>query len=118
MIKNVFLGNPDVFPEKFRNKYDVVTCTGVLLHEHCGPEIFDEMLHALKVGGYAVFSTRAAFIESDCKIRMEDLAETNKWEFISKERFSRHDKISELVEGFQSIPALMYVYKIWELNKL
>ena len=97
------------FLKNLRNKYDVVTFTGAFLHEHCGPEIFYEMLLALKVEEYAVFSTRAAFIESDCKVRMEELEENKKWKLISEERLSRHDKISELVEGFQSIPALMYV---------
>ena len=67
------------------------------------------MLIALKVGGYAVFSTRVAFIESNCHQRMDELVAAEKWEFISKDEFSRHEKISKLVDGFNSVQAVMYV---------
>ena len=88
---DVFLGNPESFPDKFKNKYDAITWTGVIVQEHCGPETFDEMLMALKSGGYAVFSTRTAFIESTCITRMEELVTLRKWELISKEEFTRYD---------------------------
>ena len=106
---NVFLGNPSTFPEKYHNKYDVIACAGLIVAGHCGPEVFDEMLLALKTGGLAVFSTRAAFVKSNCQERMDELVETGKWEFIGKEEFTRYDILSESVEGFTTTPAIWSV---------
>ena len=54
----MFLGKPESFPSKFHGKYDVVTGSGILAEGHLDNSVFDEMLLAVKTGGYAVFSTR------------------------------------------------------------
>ena len=106
---HVFLGNPSEFPDKFKNKYDVIVCAGVIFDGHCGPEIFDEMLLALKKGGYAIFSSRAAFLKANCEERAKELVDTGKWEFISKEEYVRYTKISEKIEGFETTEAMLCV---------
>ena len=56
----LFLGQGvDKFPEKFKNKYDLVTGTGVFLPKHCPAETFDDAHAALKVGGHFIFTMRA-----------------------------------------------------------
>ena len=53
---------PDTFPESLRNRFDVITASGILAEGHCSNGVFDEMLLALKTGGYAVFATRTMYM--------------------------------------------------------
>jgi len=57
-LEKVFLGDADEFPQHLRNRFDVLGCTGLLAEGHLTATCFDEMLLALKTGGYAIFSTR------------------------------------------------------------
>lgn len=57
-LEKCFFGDPEAFPENHRNRYDALGCTGLLAEGHLTPTCFDEMLLALKKGGYAIFSTR------------------------------------------------------------
>lgn len=59
----MFLGKPASFPTKFRNRFDLVTATAILAEGHLGVELFDEMIHALKRGGHAIFSTREMYLD-------------------------------------------------------
>jgi hypothetical protein len=42
--------------------YDVVTASGILAEGHLSSAVFDEMLLALKEGGYAIFATRTMYL--------------------------------------------------------
>jgi predicted TPR repeat methyltransferase len=61
-LVEMFLGKPETFPERFHNKYDAITASGILAEGHLDTSVFEEMLLALKVGGYAVFSTRTMYL--------------------------------------------------------
>ena len=54
----MFLGQPANFPSDYYNQFDVVTAAGILAEGHLMCEVFDEMILALKQGGYAIFTTR------------------------------------------------------------
>lgn len=54
----MFLGSPLTYPDEYFNKFDIVTATGILAEGHLMSEVFDEMLHSLKQGGHAIFTTR------------------------------------------------------------
>ena len=62
-LDQLFLGSPSTFPEKFKNRFDVVTCAGCLAEGHLGCEVFEEMVLALKKGGLAIFTTRFMYLE-------------------------------------------------------
>ena len=62
-LEKLFLGSPSSFPDKFKNRFDVVTCAGCLAEGHLGCEVFEEMLMALKKGGLAIFTTRHEYLE-------------------------------------------------------
>ena len=50
-LVELFLGLPETFPEKFHNKFDYITASGILAEGHLDSKVFDEMLLALKTGG-------------------------------------------------------------------
>ena len=57
-----FLGRPKEFPKELCDRFDVVTAAAILAENHLGCEVFDEMVMALKKGGYAVFTTRDMYL--------------------------------------------------------
>ena len=61
-LHELFLGSPDTFPENLHNRFDVITASGILAEGHLDNKVFDEMLLALKTGGYAVFATRTMYL--------------------------------------------------------
>ena len=62
-LKQQFLGTPQLYPDTYFNKFDAVTGAGILAEGHLMSEVFDEMLHSLKQGGYAIFTTREMYLE-------------------------------------------------------
>jgi len=46
------------------NKFDYVTASGLLAEGHATNDVFDEMLMSLKVGGYAIFTSRVEYLTS------------------------------------------------------
>ena len=61
-LEELFLGRPDTFPEQFHGKFDIITASGILAEGHLDSKVFDEMLMALKQGGFAVFATRTMYL--------------------------------------------------------
>ena len=61
-LDELFLGSPDTFPQKYIGQYDIITAAGILAEGHLDNKVFDEMLLALKVGGYAIWATRTMYL--------------------------------------------------------
>lgn len=56
------LGEPEEFPIQFKNKFDFVTCAGLINNNHMDYLLFEEMLLSIKKGGYAVFAARFSYM--------------------------------------------------------
>lgn len=61
-LEELYLGKPETFPTKYHGVFDVVTASGILAEGHLDSAVFDEMLLALRQGGYAVFATRTMYL--------------------------------------------------------
>ena len=61
-LSELYLGRPETFPEQYHGKFDAITASGILAEGHCDNRVFDEMLLALKVGGFAIFATRTMYL--------------------------------------------------------
>lgn len=54
----LFLGQGvDQFPDKYKQKYDLVTGTGVFLAKHIPSAAFDDAYEALKINGVFCFTS-------------------------------------------------------------
>lgn len=42
------LGNPEEYPEKYKNQFDLVTCAGLINNNHMDYLLFEEMLLSCK----------------------------------------------------------------------
>ena len=61
-LDELFLGKPETFPNKYHNVFDAVTASGILAEGHLDITVFEEMLLALKAGGFAIFATRTMYL--------------------------------------------------------
>ena len=111
-LREMFLGQPDKFPEEFHNRFDALTASGILAEGHCPNEVMDEMVLALKVGGFACFSTRIEYLEKyKFSEKMKELEEAGKWKLIKTEDFLRYDKLEEVIGRFSKTEVRGFVYQ-------
>lgn len=111
-LEELFLGLPDTFPQKYRNRFDAITAAGILAEGHLDNKVFDEMLLALKDNGYAIFATRTMYLtEYSYGTRIKELEEEGKWKLIKEITFDRYDQIEEAVGRFSKVEIKGYVYQ-------
>jgi len=62
-VIHMYLGKPATYPPKLRDRFDFITAAAILAEGHLGVELFDEMIHSLKRGGFAIFTTREMYLD-------------------------------------------------------
>ena len=93
---HMFLGQPATFRADLYNKFDVVTAAGILAEGHLMSEVFDEMLHALKQGGHAIFTTRQMYLEKyGYGKAIDELERRGFWKKIKVSTFKRYENIGD-----------------------
>jgi len=105
------LNNPDDFPQKWKNKFDVVTCSGLINNNYMDYRLFEEMLLSIRKGGYAIFAARFSFIGEywyDEEINL--MEKEGRWKLIETESFFKYDKIEDSVGRFSKTPCKVFVY--------
>lgn len=111
-LEELFLGKPDTFPTKYHNRFDAITAAGILAEGHLDNNVFDEMLLALKTGGYAVFATRTEYLTKyDYITKIKELETQGRWKLAKEITFDRYDKIEESVGRFSKVEIKGYVYE-------
>ena len=111
-LHELFLGLPDTFPENLHNRFDVITASGILAEGHLDNKVFDEMLMALKTGGYAVFATRTMYLTQYNYVeKIKELVDTGKWSLVNEITFDRYDQLEEAVGRFQKVEAKAFAYQ-------
>lgn len=111
-LDELFLGMPDTFPNKYHSRFDAITASGILAEGHLGNAVFDEMLIALKVGGFACFSTRTMYLTQYNYIeKMTALTEAGKWELVKEITFDRYDQLEEAIGRFTKVEVKGFAYK-------
>jgi ubiquinone/menaquinone biosynthesis C-methylase UbiE len=98
-FRNTMLCNPDHFVrehEDLLNRFDFVTASGLLAEGHATPDVFDEMLAVLKVGGYAIFTSRVEYL-GPLKYQegMDHRVEIGKWELIKKVTYEKYSNAKD-----------------------
>jgi predicted TPR repeat methyltransferase len=111
-LEELFLGQPETFPEKFHGKFDAITASGILAEGHLDNKVFDEMLLALKTGGIAIFATRTMYLTQYNYIeKINALLEEGKWRLVKETTFDRYDQLEEAVGRFQKVEAKAFAYQ-------
>ena len=111
-LEELFLGLPDTFPQKYHNKFEYITASGILAEGHLDNKVFDEMLLALKTGGYAIFATRTMYLTQYNYIeKMNELEQTGKWKKVEEWTFDRYDKLDQAIGRFSKVEAKAFAYQ-------
>ena len=85
---HMFLGKPTSYPAKYRSRFDLVTAAAVLAEGHLGVELFDEMVHSLVRGGYAIFTTREMYLDKyGYRAAIENLVNKGYWKLSYVKKF-------------------------------
>lgn len=100
------------FPSRLKNRFDVVTCAGVVNNNHMDYKLFEEMVMAAKKGGLLVFAARYSFMGSYWyESVLEKMEEENRIKLVATEEFFKYDKLTAGVGRFSKTPCRAYVYK-------
>lgn len=112
------LGNTDEFPKNFKNKFDIVTCAGLINNNHMDYLLFEEMMLSVKQGGLIVFAARFSFMGKywyDDVIRK--LSEDGRWKLLATETFFKYDKLEQVSIGrFSRTPVKVFVFQKTQEN--
>jgi len=101
-LNELFLGSPSTYPEKYHNKYDFITASGILADNHLDTSVFEEMLMSLKVGGICIFTSRTEYLEAyGYAPYMAKLVDEGRWKFVQKENYIKYNNLEEGVGRFK-----------------
>lgn len=107
------LGEPASFPDKFKNKFDFVTCAGIVNNNHMDYLLFEEMLLACKKGGYVVFAARFSYMGHYWYDQViKEMHESGRWNLITTDTFFKYDQLDEVSIGrFSKTPCKVFVFQ-------
>merc|ERR1719240_1091603 len=107
------LGCAADFPSDFKNKFDFVTCAGLVNNNHMDYLLFEEMLLSLKKGGYAVFAARFSYMGHYWYDQViKDMAESGRWTLVATDTFFKYDQLDEVSIGrFSKTPCKVFVFQ-------
>lgn len=90
----------------------MVVCAGLINNNHLDYKLFEEMIFAMKKGGYAVFAARFSYMGNfwynDVLQEMED---DRRLKLLKEVDFFKYDKLVESVGRFAKTPCKVYVYQ-------
>lgn len=87
-IINMYLGKPSEYPSKLRDRFDLITAAAILAEGHLGIELFDEMIHSLKRGGFAIFTTREMYLDKyGYRLAIDELVRRGFWKKVAEKKF-------------------------------
>lgn len=112
-LDEYMLGNPEDFPEKYKNAFDFVTCAGLINNNHMDYLLFEEMLLSCKQGGYIVFACRFSYMGKywyDDVI--QEMHNSMRWKLLATETFFKYDQLEEVSIGrFSKTPCKVFVFQ-------
>merc|ERR1711981_528296 len=106
------LGNPEEFPEKFKNQFDFVTCSGMINNNHMDYLLFEEMLLSVKTGGYIVFAARYSMMGKYWYDNiLKEIHENGRWKLVETDTFFKYDQLECVSIGrFSKTPSKVFVF--------
>ena len=93
-------------------QYDFITASGLLAEGHATAEVFDEMIYALKKGGFAVFTSRVEYLESlGYTAGMEKHVCSGAWKLVKFVDYEKYSNSKENPVGrFKPVISRVFVY--------
>ena len=107
----------DEFPQKWKNAFDIIVCSGMINNNHMDWRIFEEMVLGCSQRGLIIFASRFSYIGEywyDEVLRlMEAEGRINQLEV---EDFFKYDKILASIGRFSKTPSRVFVFEKMQEN--
>ena len=114
-LVKLFLGKPETFPKEHHDRYNFITGTAILAEGHLmGGAVFDEMMLALKTGGYAIFTTRDEYMTKyGYADAIEKLVDSGKCKKMHDSTFVKYHNVEQgtNIGRYSQKPTRMYAYQ-------
>ena len=111
-LRELFLGNPEAYPEDLRERFDAIATAGVLAEGHCGTKLFDEMLLSVKKGGFMIWATREEYMSKyGYDEKVNELDKEGKWELVKQGDFIRYENAKAEHGRFKPSKIVIFAYK-------
>ena len=96
-VIELFLGRPESFPENLKNRFDIITASGILAQGHLDTTVFEEMIMSSKgTGSIVIFTTRQMYLtDYGYQAKIDELAAAGRWKFVDCLDFQRYDKLGD-----------------------
>lgn len=102
----------DEYPARLKNKYDVVTCAGIINNNHMDYRLFEDMVMSVKKGGLLIFAARYSFMGSYWyEDVLEKMEAEGRIKAVDTENFFKYNNLTEGVGRFSKTPCRVYVFK-------
>lgn len=86
------LGDAEEFPDQFKNRFDFVTCAGLINNNHMDYLLFEEMLLAVKKGGFVIFAARFSYMGKYWYDQViKEMHDDGRWTLLATETFFKYD---------------------------
>lgn len=97
---------------QLRGQFDIVTCAGLINNNYLDITIFEQMLVALKRGGYIVFSARYSYLGDYWYVdQLAELEKLGRLKAVDQEAFFKYDQLNIAIGKFSKTPVKVFVYK-------
>lgn len=115
-LRKTMLCDPESFKlnqEDLLERFDFVTASGLLAAGHATAAVFDEMILALKKGGYAVFTSRNEYLEPlGYQKGIDEQLESGKWELVTKKAYEKYSNAKDQdLGGFKPTISEVFVFR-------
>ncbi len=113
-VIHMYLGKPATYPPKLRDRFDLITAAAILAEGHLGVELFDEMIHSLKRGGYAIFTTREMYLDKyGYRQAIDDLVRRGFWKKVKEQTFKKYHNIEAgtKIGRYETVDVMIYAYQ-------
>jgi len=110
----MFLGKPISYPPKLRDRFDLITAAAILAEGHLGIELFDERVHSLKRGGYAIFTTREMYLDKyGYRHAIDELVRRGFWRKVREQKFQKYQNIEAgtKIGRYETVDVMIYAYQ-------
>lgn len=107
------------FPPLWKNRFDVVTCAGLIDNNHMDEKIFQQMLLALKNGGLMIFTAQYSFLGKywyDDKL--DTLEKLGRMRPVSVDEYFAFGDLAQPCGKFAKTPCKMFVYQKTEADSV
>jgi len=97
-----------------RDRFDLITAAAILAEGHLGIELFDEMIHSLKRGGYAIFTTREMYLDKyGYRHAIDELVRRGFWKKVAEKKFQKYQNIEAgtKIGRYETVDVMIYAYQ-------